>query len=168
MNKILFLLSFPIVFLFSKEPTLGILESIVTNTEQIFIIGQQRYKCTAYGILGVEKLLKSPKLNTACKKEIESFYAKYPQVKEFIHKKLKRSQMYHIEFKKRECLLFASGEITLSELLLKEGLALLDPMFEDKEYLRYFRDAQGVAKFEKRGIWKDAIVRDCAAELYAK
>jgi hypothetical protein len=168
MNKIASLLCFSFVFLFSNEPTLAMLESITTNTQQIFILSQNRYKCNAYGVLGVENLLKSTQLNAACKTKIESFYANNPQAKVFAHTKLKLYQKYHLEFKENECLLFASGEITLSELLLKEGLALLAPLFEDKEYKKYYKDAEAVARFEKRGLWKDDAIRDCAAELYKK
>lgn len=168
MNKIVTLLCFPFIVLFSQEPTLAILESIQTNTQQTFIIAPNRYRCDAYGILGVEKLLLNKRINSACKTKIESFYSKNPYVKNFTITKLKPLQRYHIEFKKSECLLFASGEITLSELLLKEGFALLDPLFDDKEYLHYYQNAQELAKFEKRGIWKDGARRDCAAELYKK
>ena len=164
----LFSLAFFSLSLFAQEPTLGILESIQTNTRQIFIIGQSRYKCDAYGVLGVEKLLKNRVLNSACKQNIQRFYEKHPEAKFFIHRKLKSLQRYHIEFQESECVLFASGEITLSELLLKKGFALLNPLFKDKEYLQYYEDAQALARFEKRGIWKDGTIRDCVAELYEK
>jgi len=166
MHKILSLLLSSL--LFSKEPTLGILESIQTNTEQIFIIAQKRYRCDAYGVLGIEKLFQRSELSEVCKTKMQDFYAKHPDAKYFAYKKLKRSQMYHIEFRESECLLFASGEITLSELLLKEGFALLNPMFDDKEFRRVYKDAQAAAIFEKRGIWRDNTTRECAAALETK
>jgi len=168
MHRILSLVLFSSLLLFSKEPTLAILESIQTNTQQIFIIGQARYRCNAYGIIGIEKLLQKSELSENCKSKVKEFYAKNPEVNFFAYNKLRRSQMYHIEFKEGQCLLFASGEITLSELLLKEGLALLEHTFDDKEFRRYYRDAEAFAKFEKRGVWKEDSVRDCLGELPKK
>jgi len=167
MNKIVYLLFFSFSALFSAEPTLGILHSINSNTQQVFTIAQKRYVCDAYGILGLEKLLENSSINSACKTKIQKFYLKNPEARSLSFKKLHIFSQYHLEFKESQCILFASGEITLSELLLKEGFALLEPLFDDEEYVKYYKNAQELAKFEKRGLWEDGT-KECAAELYKK
>jgi hypothetical protein len=169
MNKIvslLFLVFFSI--LPAQEPTLGILKSINSNTQQLFTLSNNTYVCNAYGIIGLEKLSRNTTLNDACKKNVEKFYTKNIKAKYFSESKLYKMQMYHIEFKKNECLLFASGEKTLAELLLREGLALLQANFKDVEYLYVYTIAQENARLEQKGLWKDSIVRDCIAEIYKK
>ena len=74
--------------------------------------------------------------------------------------------MYHIEFKNQECILYALGEKTLSELLLENGLAVCKPIFRDEEFKYLFYKAQLKAKTNKYGMWKENFINDCIAELY--
>lgn len=73
---------------------------------------------------------------------------------------------YHLEFVKEECLLFASGEVTLSELLLREGLAVLDPKLKDEEYTYLYKNAQKIARFERRGIWEEVRMEECLTPFF--
>ena len=160
------LISLP--FLQAKEPTLGILKKINSNTKQIFSINNKLHLCTSYGIIGIEKLSQNSNLKTACKKSIVKFYKQNPLVKYYSQNRLHREQMYHLEFKKKECLLFASGEITLSELLLREGFAVLQPFFKDREFHGVYTLAQRNARLERKGLWKSELRRDCIAAIYEK
>ena len=152
--------------LHANEPTLATLESVTSNEVQKFRINQFTFYCKPYGVVSVEELYKNITLNATCKKSIEKFYIQNPQAKYFTHSLLKPKQMYHLEFKDQECILFAKGEKTLSELLLENGYGVLKPMFEDKEYKGYFTKSQNKAKLLKKGLWGTNIIRECIAELY--
>jgi hypothetical protein len=169
MNKLLFII---LLGYFSsidaKEPTLAILQNISSTSVQKFTIANYSFYCDAYAVIAVDKLAKSPSVNSTCKKSLNGFYKRKPQSQYYAQEILKVLQMYHLDFKEGKCLVFAQGEVTLSELLLKEGLAVLEPNFQDDEYKALFRNAQSSAKMNKRGLWSESIIRDCIAEIYKK
>ena len=169
MNKLLFIsLIFIATLLSAKEPMLGILKSVPSSYLQKFTIANMNYYCKAYAVLSVDELTQRDNLNATCKKTLSSFFLRQPQTKYFSQELLHVMQTYHLEFKDKECLLFAQGEVTLSELLLREGLAVLVPNFQDEEYKGLFTRAQRNARFERKGIWSEGVARDCIAEIYKK
>ena len=113
------------VLLSAKEPTVVILDNVISNEVQEFRIGEYSFRCIPYGVLSLERLYSNSKLTSRCQKSIYDFYKKYPDLKYYAQRILKREQMYHVEFKNQECILYASGEKTFSELLLENGLATL-------------------------------------------
>lgn len=150
----------------ASEPTIAILESVISNSEQKFRLGKAHFICEAYGIITPQKLSKTEELSESCKKSLESFYLKNPYKKHFSLLHLYEMQSYRVEFKEQKCLLYARGKSTLSEILLREGLALLELNFADKEYKNLYTYAQKNAQIKKRGIWGDNLRRDCLAEIY--
>lgn len=169
MNKIIYIFFLYIVsssFSYAKEPTMAILLDITTNSTQRFNIGQYNFYCTPYGVITLEKLYKNSKIDSKCKVSIESFYEKHPNLEYFTMKLLKVRQMYHLEFKNKECVIYAKGQKTLSEILLSEGLAVNKPMFKDEEFKFLFERAQINAKLLEKGIWGEKVLKDCIAELY--
>jgi len=165
--QILISLTFLSFTLEAKEPLLGILTSVNSNNIQSFNISKYNLTCKAYGILTLEKLYEISEDNTVCREKIESIYAKYPDLKYFAQRLLKLQQRYHIVPKgKAECVLYAKGQMTLSELLLAKGLALVNPLFDDEEFRDDFNAAQRKAMLEKKGLWMEEIFDICAAKLY--
>lgn len=152
--------------LYSKEPTMAILRDITTNSIQKFSIGQYSFYCRPYGVITLEKLYQNSKIDSKCKESINNFYKKYPNLEYFTMKLLKVGQMYHLEFKDKECVMYAKGQKTLSEILLSEGLVVNKPMFKDEEFNFLFERAQTNAKLLKKGIWGEKVLKDCIAELY--
>ena len=169
MSKILniFLLNFLLMStLQASEPTLAILNSVHSNELQKFKIGQNSFYCKPYAITTIDKLYAKSAQNSLCRSSIEKFYLQNPDAQYFTLNLLKVKQMYHVEFKNTECILFAKGEKTLSELLLENGLALLQINFQDKEYGAIYKKSQNRARLLKRGLWKENIKRECVVELY--
>lgn len=152
--------------IFANEPTMGMLQEIHSNTKQIFTIQNSRYRCDAYGVLEPAELLESEVMSGLCKEKIKTFYKANPYAKHFSDRKLYLFMTYHLEFVKEECLLFASGEVTLSELLLREGLAVLDPKLKDEEYTYLYKNAQKIARFERRGIWEEVRMEECLTPFF--
>nr|WP_321265861.1 hypothetical protein [uncultured Sulfurimonas sp.] len=150
----------------AKEPVLAILNDVISNEIQVFGINNYTFNCSPYGVVTLEKLYINASANSACKYKINEFYKKNPKLKYHADALLHKEQTYHIEFKDKECLLYAKGEITLSEILLRKGLAIKNPNFKDKEFERYFNLAQKKAELEKRGLWGENILDSCNKELY--
>lgn len=165
--QILLFLIFLTLVLDAKEPLLGILTSVNSNKNQSFNISKYDLTCQPYGVLTLERLYDISDDNLVCKQMIRSIYAKNPDLKYFAQRLLKVQQRYHIMPKEKgECILYAKGQMTLSELLLAKGLALLKPLFEDEEFRDDFNVAQRKARLEKRGLWMEDIFEICAAKLY--
>ena len=150
----------------AKEPFLPILKSTFSNEVQKFGEGSYTFECTPYGVLTLEKLYNSTKLSSICKKTIKEFYSKNQMLKEYTNNLLEYQQQYHVEIKDKGCVVYAKGQMTLSELLLKEGLGVMQPTFKDKEFENYFILAQRRAKMEKKGLWNTQIFTNCIEEFY--
>lgn len=160
----------PLLFVFTslhaKEPTLAQLQSIQSNGIQIFSIGQYNFQCKPYGVVTIEKLFENAALDSICKKSIQKFYIKYPLLKEYSRYTLKPKQLYHVEFKERDCLVYVHSEMSLSEVLLREGLAVIHPTLIDEEFMPDLTKSERIAKANKKGLWKEEIIRNCLIELY--
>ena len=158
-----FILSF---FVYAKEPIVAILDNIPSNAYQEFHIKNYAFSCSTYGVVPIEKLYLNATLNSTCQKKISDFYKTDPNSKYFAQRVLKVQQQYHLEFKEGECTLYALGQKTFSELLLENGLAIIKPLFRDDEFKYLFNQAQKRAKANKKGMWKDNVIKSCIAELY--
>ena len=152
--------------LFSKEPVMATLINIESNSVQQFEIGNYKFNCKAYGVIGIEELYDNKMLNTTCKASILKFYKKRADLKYYVESKLNIEQLYRIKFRDDRCLISTSGEKSLSEFLLEEGLAVRKPLLKDKEYEYYFYKSELNAKMLKKGIWKENITRECVASIY--
>ena len=151
----------------AKEPLLGKLTSVNSNEMQSFNISKLNLTCSPYGVLTLERLYEISADNLVCREMIISIYAKYPDLRYFAQRLLKVQQRYHIRPKEgAECVLYAKGQMTLSELLLAEGLGLVKPNFDDEEFRDDFNVAQRRARLDKKGLWTEDIFEICAAKLY--
>lgn len=168
MNRIIYILLLHVIlntFLNAKEPFLAILVDVTTNSIQRFTYGNYSFTCEPYGVITLEQLYQKSAPDSMCKSSIEKFYRKNPELEYFTLKLMKVQQMYHLEFKNKECIIYAMGEKTLSELLLENGLAMNKPRFKDEEFEFLYTKAQNRAMFAKKGLWGERIKKDCVSEL---
>lgn len=156
----------PLSSVYAKEPTMAILNSIISNESQKLSIENYSFICSPYGVLTLEKLYNNGAIDSTCQDKIKIVYKKDPDLEYYAASILHIEQMYHIEFKGKECLLYARGQKVLSEILLEEGLGVIQPLFDDEEYNYLFLKAQNRAKFYKKGLWKDDTLRVCIDLLY--
>ena len=150
---------------YAKEPQLAILTNINSNEKQEFKIGTYNFTCTPYGITTIEELFRNSKSDSMCRKSINKFYAKNPNLKYFAIKKLKVAQSYGMNFINGKCIVNVSGEKTLSEFLLNDGLALKISDELDREYDFYFYKSELDAKVMKKGIWSGNIPKECISAM---
>lgn len=154
------------ISIFSKEPTLAILRSADTNEYQKFSIGMYEFICRPYGVITLEELYRRAETNSPCQQSINRFYIKNPMRKYFAQSLLKLRQTYHIEFRKDSCVLYAKGKLSMSETLIKNGLAFKKPKFNDEEFEHSFTQAQNYAERLEIGLFKEKIQNKCVSELY--
>lgn len=152
---------------FAQKMVIAQLEEIYSNAFLRFSTSKYSFLCHSYGIVSLEELYANAQKDSQCKKNIEQFYGKYKEERYFSLRHLKQFQFYHIELKgDGKCIVYAKGEISLSQMLLREGLALKKPYFKDKEFKYSFTNAQKNAKFDKKGLWKEHIREKCISEYY--
>lgn len=145
----------------AMEPTLGMLRAVQSNAVQKFSFVNTHFTCKAYGIISLEELYHNKETNDVCKSKIKRFYQKNPHLQYYSATLLDVKQLYHLKFRERKCIVYAQGEMTLSEILIKNGLALVKPMFMDKEFRYLYKKAQKNAKLNKKGIWGDETLSEC-------
>lgn len=171
MPKISYIFILPLFLtqsLISKEPIMALLTDIQSNDLQHFKIGNYKFECKPYGVIGIDELYNDKLFNSECKKNILKFYKKRADLKYYTRSKLHIMQLYRIKFKDDRCLISVAGEKSLSEFLLEEGLAVRKPLLKDDEYEYYFFKSQLNAKMLRKGIWKENITRECISNIYKK
>lgn len=161
----LFLLIFFNLSLNAKEPFLAILLSIPTNGMQTFNYGKFDFYCQPYGVITLQEIYNVSKPDSTCRKKIDKFYIQNPDLKYYTSRLLEVEQRYHIRFKEKRCVIYAKGQTTLSEILLKEGLSIQKPNFKDDEFRYDFFKAESKAQNYKKGIWKDKVPESCLQEI---
>ncbi|WP_373070126.1 hypothetical protein [Sulfurimonas sp.] len=153
------------IAILSKEPTLAILRSVDTNEYQKFSIGMYEFICRPYGVVTLEELFQRAEANSLCQTSINEFYLKNHMQRYFAQNLLKNRQTYHIEFKENRCILYAKGRLSMSELLIQNGLAFKKPNFKDKEFEHSFTQSQEYAQRLEIGLFKEKIEKKCVSEL---
>lgn len=152
----------------AQEPLMATLVNIVSNETQEFKIINNKFSCTPYGIITLDKLYMNADVDSICRKSILHFYEKRKDLQYYVHKKLNIFQSYSLIFKDNKCIINVSGEKSLSEFLLEEGLALKKKGILNKEYNFYFYKAEETAKVLKKGLWADNISKVCASSMEVK
>jgi hypothetical protein len=123
------------------------------------------FVCRPYGVVTLEELYYKADNNSSCQKNIQNFFKKNPLEGYFSENLLKLRQLYHTEFRNTKCILYAKGKLSLSELILKNGLGLKEPNFDDKEFNHLFRNAQAYAKQNKIGLFEDGLIEPSCIEF---
>ncbi len=148
----------------ADEPKLFLLDSIISNFELKFKTSRYTFTCKPYAILGVDDISQNDK---ECYDEVLKYYSLYPNDFYKVYKFLKVEQMYHIEFKNNQCIIYVRGQKTLTELLLREGLAVLEPHFMDREFEARFKKSQQLAKEKEVGIYSVNLkLKQCIYQLH--
>ena len=144
--------------------TVGILKSVEDNSKQTLLMKNSPQGCEPFGIITLEKMIKKAAATQECKKAITQFYQSHPHEKAFAREYLHREQSYHYEILKEGCVLYANGNETYSEMLLRQGLALIDPAFDNSEWNGRLKRAEKGAQTQKSGLHDTQIKKWCIKE----
>ena len=146
------------------DTSVGILKSIEDNSKQIVLTKNSSHGCEPFGIITLEKILRNGASTQECKKAVIDFYTSHPHDKQFAREHLYIQQSYHYEMIKEGCVLYANGKETYSEMLLRQGVALIDPAFNNSEWNGRLKRAQKGSEQQKRGIHDTLIQKWCIKE----
>ncbi len=165
-NLKILLLIIPLFTLDAKEPTMLMLKGNISNALQEFqALPDYSFKCKPYGIITVDELLTSTKTSKECKAILKKFYLKHPNLYNLHYRYLHRKSFYHVQYEENSCIVYAKGELTYSEMLLKEGVALIHKNFKNEIFEARYQSAQKSAELRKKGIFKDSNTLQCL-EMY--
>lgn len=146
------------------EITVGLLTSIENNSKQTLLYQNGLVACEPFGILTLEKMVQNGASPQECRSAIETFYTAHPHDKQFARERLILQQSYHYETISEGCILYANATETYSEMLLREGLGLVDPKFNQKEWNTRLKRAEQGAQKEKIGLHDTLIRKWCIKE----
>ncbi|MDH4944181.1 hypothetical protein [Sulfurimonas sp. C5] len=156
------MLIIPLFTLDAKEPTMLMLKGNLSNALQEFqVLPDYSFQCKPYGITTVDELLNSKKTTKECKNVLKKFYVQNPELYNLHYHVLHRKSFYHLEYENKSCIIYAKGELTYSEILLKEGAALIQKDLKNEVFEPRFQSAQRSAELRKKGIFKDPNVLRC-------
>jgi hypothetical protein len=144
--------------------TVGLLTSIESNAKVILIYQNASIPCEPFGIMTLEKMVLYAASPQECKNAVENYYVSHPHDKQFAREHLILQQSYHYETLAEGCVLYANGPESYSEMLLREGLALIDPKVNQKEWNAKLKRAEQGAEKEKTGLHDTLIKKWCIKE----
>ncbi|MDD5051523.1 MAG: hypothetical protein PHO27_02180 [Sulfuricurvum sp.] len=147
-----------------SEIEVGLLISIDSNSKVKLLSKNISVPCEAFGILPLDEILKKAVNPKECQAQIEIFYHTHPHEKVFAAEHLTIQQNYHYEEINGECVLYANGLESYSEMLLRQGLAIIDPTFNNKEWNGKLLRAKKGAEVEKLGLYDTEIRKYCIKE----
>ncbi|MEA3522954.1 MAG: thermonuclease family protein [Campylobacterota bacterium] len=148
-----------------KASEIGLLLEVKNNSLFYFSIKNTEHLCVPYAIVTFEMLLHKSQKNTICHQSLLKYYENFPQDKFFAQGHFHRQQQYILEKKKGYCIIHAQGKKSYAALLLKKGLAIVPIHFKDKHIEFKYRRIENQAKIEKKGLWKDPILRNCIRQI---
>jgi hypothetical protein len=114
------------------EIAVGLLISIEHNAKQTLLYKNIPMPCEPFGVVTLEKMILMGVKPQECRSAIETFYKAHPHGKYFAREHLHVQQSYHYEKINEGCILYANGVESYSEMLLRNGLALIDPKFDNQ------------------------------------
>ncbi|HEX5329808.1 hypothetical protein [Sulfuricurvum sp.] len=146
------------------ELTIGLLVSIDNNAKQTLLYQNASVVCEPFGVVTLEKMLQNSASPQECRSAIDAFYLSHPHQKHYAREHLILQQSYHYERIEQGCVLYANGPESYSEMLLREGLAVVDPAFNQKEWNARLKRAEFGATKEKIGLHETLIRKWCIKE----
>lgn len=142
----------------------ALLNSVDSNAQVRLLYQNIPFMCKPFGIIPLETMaLKAPDPKE-CQNRIETYYRSHPSDRYYGAQHLRRQQTYHFKMIKEGCVLYGNGPESYSEMLLREGLALLDPLFDNPEWNAKLRRAQKGAEIQKKGLHDSQIRVFCIKE----
>jgi hypothetical protein len=146
------------------EITVGLLVSIENNAKQTLLYKNGVITCEPFGIIPLEKMAATAPDPKTCQATINTYYLSYPSNRLFARRTLHLQQSYHFERIKGGCVLYANGVESYSEMLLRSGLALMDPAFDNAEWNSKLKKALQRGEKEKMGLHATQIRKVCIKE----
>lgn len=144
--------------------SIGIMNGMEENAKIHLLYNNARVECKPFGVIPLENMVATAASPKECLSRIEQFYRNSPHDKVFAKEHLILFQSYHFERLKEGCVLYANGLETYSEMLLANGLAIVDPKFDNSEWNGRLKRAQKGAESQMIGLHAGELKKFCIKE----
>lgn len=140
---------------------LGILSSVKDNSAMTLLDNNIPIRCVPHGIKTLEWMIRDASTPAECQKSVDAFYYAHPHERLYAQEHLDIYQRYHYEKSDKGCILYANGPESYSEMLLKEGLAIVDEDYNDSEWNAKLKRALLRGQKKKERIHDTDILEKC-------
>lgn len=140
---------------------LGELKSIKNNSAMTLMENNSLVKCEPHGIKTLEWLIRDAASSSECQKSVDAFYYAHPHERLYAQEHLHLNQRYHYEKSDKGCILYANGPESYSEMLLNEGLAIVDENYNVVEWNEKLKRAFIRGQKKKESIHDSDILQKC-------
>jgi len=152
----LFFIHLSMIPLWAEIPV-ALLKGIQNNSSMVLNYRNMGIVCEPFGIKPLEIIQKESANQDECSKAISNMYRHNPFAKHFAKQKLHLEQTYHFGIIEKKCILYGNGPESYSEMLLSEGLAVIDDAFNNKEWNEKLKRAYARGEKGKKGIHAEGI-----------
>jgi hypothetical protein len=135
--------------------------SIENNSAMTLLDNNKPVKCEPHGIKTLEWMIRDAASVGECKKSIDIFYISHPHERLYAQEHLHLYQTYHYEKSDKGCILYANGPESYSEMLLNEGLAIVDDKYDNYEWNEKLKRAFLRGQSKKERINESDILQKC-------
>lgn len=136
--------------------------SIENNSAMLLLDHNSPIRCEPHGIKTIEWLIRDAKSVGECQKSVDAFYLSHPHERLYAQEHLHLHQTYPYEKRNNRCILYGNGPESYSEMLLNEGLAVLDETYDDKEWNERLKRAFTRGQKKKEGLQESDILQKCS------
>ncbi|MDP1784707.1 MAG: hypothetical protein Q8K81_04680 [Sulfuricurvum sp.] len=143
------------------EIMLGHLTSIENNSAMTLLDHNSPIRCESHGIKTIEGMIRDAASVSECQKSVDAFYVSHPHERLYAQEHLHLHQTYHYEKNDNGCILYANGPESFSEMLLNEGLAVVDEKYNNKEWNERLKRALLRGQKKKERIHESDILQKC-------
>lgn len=140
---------------------LGQMKSIKNNSEMILLDNNKPVKCEPHGIKTLEWMIRDAASVSECQKSVDAFYVAHPHERLYASEHLHLYQRYHYEKDDKGCILYANGPESYSEMLLNEGLAIVDEKYNNREWNERLKRAFLRGQSKKERVSQSDILQKC-------
>lgn len=140
---------------------LGQMKTIENNAAMTLLDNNHPVKCEPHGIKTLEWLIRDAASSAECQKSVDAFYYSHPHERLYAQEHLHLYQTYHYEKNDNGCILYANGPESYSEMLLNEGLAIIDEKYDNSEWNAKLKRALLRGKSKKESIHDTDILEKC-------
>ncbi|MDQ1299011.1 MAG: hypothetical protein QG558_1550 [Campylobacterota bacterium] len=140
---------------------LGKMSSIENNSAMTLLDNNKPVKCEPHGIKTLEGMIRDAATPTECQKRVDAFYYTHPHERLYAQEHLHLHQTYHYEKSDKGCILYANGPESYSEMLLNEGLAVVDEKYNNSEWNEKLKRALLRGQKKKERIHDSDILQKC-------
>lgn len=140
---------------------LGQMKSIENNSVMTLLDNNNPVKCEPHGIKTLEWLIRDAASPNECQKSVDVFYYAHPHQRLYAQEHLHLYQRYHYEKNDQGCILYANGPESYSEMLLNEGLAIVDEKYNNREWNEKLKRALIRGQKKKERIHDTDILKKC-------